>query len=129
LPETVFQRDGVEHQALQLLLHFPQFQQAKSSPPVFQQDGDRLALKSNGKTIAWVKAELFPYWWLFKNLRSTGINKRSVMEGYQLDLELATAISGILALGYGAHFGLGLLQPRRGTVAVSSADRQDALAD
>jgi len=51
------------------------------------------------------------------------------MEGYQLDLELATAISGILALGYGAHFGLGLLQPRRGTVAVSSADRQDALAD
>jgi len=80
LPETVFQRDGVEHQALQLLLHFPQFQQAKSSPPVFQQDGDRLALKSNGKTIAWVKAELFPYWWLFKNLRSTGINKRSVID-------------------------------------------------
>lgn len=129
LPATTFQQDGAEHQALRLLLHLPQMEHYKSSVIEFLQSGERLALLSNRETIAWCKAELFPYWWAWKHERYTGENKRGAKEGFRLELEMVTPINGVTALGYGAHYGLGLMIPVRGSVAVNWAISQNAYAD
>lgn len=129
LPSTIFQRDGVEHQALQLLLYLPQLELYKNSVIDFRQESERLALLVNCEAVAWCnKTKLFPSWWVWKHERRTGENKRGAKEGFYLELELATPTNGVLALGYGAHFGLGLMIPMRGAVAVNSAIPQKAHA-
>lgn len=129
LPTTNFQQDGAEHQALRLLLHLPEMEHYKNSIIEFRQEDNRLALLVNREPVAWCNAEIFPYWWMWKHERRTGENKRGAKEGFRLELELATPINGILALGYGAHFGLGLMAPVRGPVAANWAILQKAHAD
>lgn len=57
-----------------------------------------------GKRVAWLK---------FRNQRTAGGGQRGDNGTYGLRLTFSEPVSGPLALGYGAHFGLGVFVPAR----------------
>lgn len=126
LSGTQFQDCGVEHQALRSLLslHFGIHPHTIS----YQQDGERLCAISQDSPIVWCSwASPFPDWYRWRNIRKSGNNLRSVTEGYQVEIELATPFTGHLSIGYGEYFGLGMLSPVRGSGDVEQGIERNAV--
>ncbi len=55
------------------------------------------------------------YWLKFRRERKNGNGRKSTEMGYGFRLTFAEPVRGPIALGYGAHFGLGLFVPVDGT--------------
>lgn len=112
---TGFQVDGPEDQALRLL------GQLGFGGGVRVGDGDWLGVRSvDGEVLVRVRSVdcgwldrgggdlRFPAVW-FRRVRGHGEGARSLSGGVWLEVEFGEAVRGPIALGYGAHFGLGVL--------------------
>ncbi len=55
-------------------------------------------------------------WGAFRTVRARGGGRRSTAAGYGFRLEFAEEVRGPIAVGYGAHFGLGTFTPAAGPV-------------
>lgn len=126
---TGFQLDGPEDQALRSLGQLPHLGLAlggdRFSVPAEDDGGDWLAIPvpggcAKGAAAAdWVVrvrcGERGAYerfsWLQFQRQRHHGDGRRAGGQGYWLELEFRAAVSGPIALGYGAHFGLGVFVP------------------
>jgi CRISPR-associated protein Csb2 len=92
-PETGLQVDGPEHQVRQLLK-----QLGKDEPLTVK-------LIEEGKEVG--KYD----WYAFKRQRNEGKGSRGPRQGYGFELEFEQPQHGPIALGYAAHFGLGVFVP------------------
>ncbi len=117
--ETGFQVDGPEDQALRFLGQLPHLG--------LNLGGDRVAIAdSTGNWLAigqssedWVvrvrcrrEGVIKRFSWVqFQRSRRHGNGSRGGSQGFWLEIEFAAAVRGPIALGYGAHFGLGVLVP------------------
>jgi CRISPR-associated protein Csb2 len=122
IPGTHFQVDGPEHQVLRLLGHLfkswhrdliPDAAVAVQCPG---EDGDWLGLScGDGRVVVkarCVEKGVSDYGWdKFQRRRYHGNGKKQSDRGYWLEMEFAESQPGPIALGYGAHFGLGVLVP------------------
>ncbi|MFB2839592.1 type I-U CRISPR-associated protein Csb2 [Floridanema evergladense] len=126
IPGTSFQVDGPEHQTLrllkQLLNHLNQ-QLSLDEYVEIQCPGDRADWlgyqRDDGKLL--VKARCVSEeagrkfsgynWQAFQRRRYQGNGKKESDRGYWLEIEFAELQAGPIALGYAAHFGLGLFVP------------------
>ena len=116
---SIFQKDGVEHQGLRLLLHLPQFEHWKNGTKIEYIPSEQgLQQWIDGSLFCTARSVPFDRWWLWYLDRPHG--KRAVREGYCLELEFIQPQVSPIAIGYSAHFGLGVLSPRRGRVAVEN---------
>ncbi|AFY66361.1 type I-U CRISPR-associated protein Csb2 [Geitlerinema sp. PCC 7407] len=130
--ETPFQREGPEDQALYLLknllksLH--QDESLEGCEKVqSKEDGEEDWLRyvnAQGKELVKVRClsddekkacsddpSKHLHWKQFRRRRYSGEGSRSSECGYWLELEFAEPRQGPIALGYGAHFGLGVFLP------------------
>jgi len=92
-PETGLQVDGPEHQVRQLLK-----QLGKDEPLTVK-------LLEEGKQVG-----KYP-WHAFKRQRNEGKGSRGPRQGYGFELVFEQSQFGPIALGYAAHFGLGVFVP------------------
>jgi CRISPR-associated protein Csb2 len=120
IPGTVFQVDGPEDQALRLL--------RQMRPDVWGAGGQRVGIDEDwlgwederGRLVMRVRvvdrgildwdedSQRYPAQ-RFQRRRFHGQGVRSLDRGYWLELWFESAVMGPIALGYGSHFGLGLL--------------------
>ena len=112
---TGFQVDGPEDQALRLL------GQLGFGVGVRVGDGGWLGVRSEDGEVL-VRVRSVDCGWLdregrnlrfpavrFQRVRGHGAGARSLGHGFWLEVEFGAAVVGPIALGYGAHFGLGVL--------------------
>jgi CRISPR-associated protein Csb2 len=115
IPNTSFQVDGAEHQALKLLTQLNYLGIPLENNKIIA-DGDWLCLQmfdeqpivklrrcDNGVTD-WK-------WQAFRRQRYSGNGQKSSDNGYWFEIEFSQPQSGPIALGYAAHFGLGTFVP------------------
>ena len=105
---------------MKLLLHLPQFESNKDSDIEYKPTGFGLE--------QWIGGELFcrSRAWVFEraigNGRAITIEaKKTVPEGYRIELSFARPQFAPIALGYAAHFGLGVFAPGRVETNVGNA--------
>jgi len=55
----------------------------------------------SGKEVSWLS---------FQTTRKSGGGSRGAQRGYGFELEFSSPVRGPIAVGYGAHFGLGLFR-------------------
>lgn len=67
--------------------------------------GDGVTTPGGGREVSWLE---------FRVVRPNGGGVRSAARGYGFQLEFAEPVRGPIAVGYGAHFGLGLFAPVQG---------------
>ena len=117
IPNTKFQIDGPEDQALKLLTQI-KYLSLSVDNYIKVADDSWLCLKAPDGSLI-VKARccsqgVTQYQWLaFKRHRHHGDGRKSSNTGYWLEIEFAQVKSGPIALGYAAHFGLGVFVPVR----------------
>lgn len=109
---TNYQKDGPEHQALKSLCYLPQFQLSPKDCQ-FEERDEGLAMIKDSQIIAVSTAQRWPQSWRWRYDRQNG--KRVGDSGYRLRLSFPKPVVGPIAIGYSAHFGLGML---RGCVGV-----------
>lgn len=112
IPGTQHQKDSPEHQALKALCYLPQFDLAPSQC-TFESVSMGLAMVHSGQLIAMAHAERWAGSFQWQCDRKHG--KKAGGTGYRLSLSFPEPIEGPIALGYSAHFGLGMM---RGAAAV-----------
>ena len=113
---TGFQVDGPEDQALRLLRQLGQFGDGERFG-----DGDWLGLRGEDGEVL-VRVRLVDCGWMdrgggglrfpavrFQRVRGHGAGAKSLGQGFWLEVKFGAAVVGPIALGYGAHFGLGVL--------------------
>ncbi len=113
---TGFQVDGPEDQALRLLRQLGQFGDGERFG-----DGDWLGLRGEEGEVL-VRVRLVDCGWMdcgggklrfpavrFQRVRGHGAGAKSLDQGFWLEVKFGAAAVGPMALGYGAHFGLGVL--------------------
>jgi len=121
-----FQADGPEDQALRLmrqLPHISQQLQLDTGERVASDDGEWLGWQ-NADGLIVVQIRCVDRGWLdcdptrneqrypqqrFQRDRLHGKGVKSLSQGYWLEVQFNKAVMGPIALGYGAHFGLGVL--------------------
>lgn len=96
-PVRGWQVDGVESQALRLLSQLPE--EWSIDEPL------DIRVLSNAEM-----GGRYP-WFRFRRRRLSGEGHKSSDRGYWVELEFEQPQTGPMAIGYGAHFGLGLLGP------------------
>ena len=121
-PKTGFQIDGPEQQALRLL------KQLNNNIPIDGCVEDRISDTTGREWLGWVapngevlikvrcldeeETRGFKYsWQAFQRRRYQGDGKKGPDRGYWLELEFQEPQQGPIALGYAAHFGLGVFLP------------------
>jgi len=121
-PKTGFQIDGPEQQALRLL------KQLNNNIPIDGCVEDRISDATGREWLGWVapngdvlvkvrcldeeETRGFKYsWQAFQRRRYQGDGKKGPDRGYWLELEFKEPQQGPIALGYAAHFGLGVFLP------------------
>ncbi|KYC38580.1 hypothetical protein WA1_35940 [Scytonema hofmannii PCC 7110] len=114
IPDTSFQLDGVEHQALKLLTQLDYLNIPANS--TIASDDEWLCLqRHNGETIVKVRCcdrgVLDKPAFSFQRRRYHGRGQKSSDKGYWLEIEFTEVQLGPIALGYAAHFGLGVFTP------------------
>lgn len=109
-----YQKDGPEHQALKGLCYLPQFD---LDPKLcsFEASSQGLSLMHEGRTVAIAMIERWMGAERWKRDRVHG--KMAIPTAYRVRLLFLEPVEGPIAIGYSAHFGLGLL---RGQVGVKS---------
>lgn len=126
---SAFSVDGPEDQALRLLRLLPMVAGPlglDGAERFVSEDGDWLGMRDAGgnvrvrvrcveagwldRAIAEDGSQRFP-WQRFQRTRSQGQGARSLGTGYWLEVQFGQPVRGPIALGYGAHFGLGVLVP------------------
>jgi len=112
IPGTFFQRDGAAHQALTQLLYLPQFQSLRSAKQSWKQEGDRLQLLLDGKLFASCRAMKWERYWEWLTVRKELVPKSPV--GFKLDISLTQPLLAPIAIGWGSHYGLGLMREGEG---------------
>lgn len=114
IPNTEFQVDGPEDQALKLLVHLKYLSIPDNC--IKEAEAEWLCLK-NPDNIPLVRVKccdsgITQYrWQAFKRRRHHGNGRKSLDNGYWLEIEFAQDKQGPIALGYAAHFGLGVFVP------------------
>ena len=109
LQQSNYQKDCPEHQALKLLLHLPQFESNKDKDIQYKPTGFGLEQWIDGELFCRSQATLFTKHWQWKSDRVRG--KKTVPQGYWLKLSFAQPQFAPIAIGYAAHFGLGVFSP------------------
>lgn len=99
-PETGWRVEGVEFQAKRLLGQLPSILSTESLADLLVDV--RVLTDSDMGT---------PHWREFRRRRHSGHGRKSSDRGYWVELKFKEARSGPIAIGYGAHFGLGLFVP------------------
>jgi CRISPR-associated protein Csb2 len=114
IPNTQFQIDGPEDQALKLLTCLEYL----SIPDhcTKEAEAEWLCLKSSDNTplvkVKCCNSGITQYGWqAFKRHRRHGNGRKSSDNGYWLEIEFAQKKQCPIALGYAAHFGLGVFVP------------------
>lgn len=127
IPDTSFQIDGPEHQALRLSTQLLNSLNSGFAGDegikivgLEDQSGDWLSYQREDGTLV-VKARCLSdeegkqfsryRWQAFQRKRYHGNGKKESNRAYWLEVEFAKAQVGPLALGYAAHFGLGVFVP------------------
>lgn len=115
IPNTEFQIDGPEEQALKLLTHI-HYLSIPVDNCIKQAEGQWLCLKTlDGRMLVKVKCceqGVTQYrWQAFGRRRKSGDGRKSLDKGYWLEIEFTEPQYGPIALGYAAHFGLGVFAP------------------
>jgi CRISPR-associated protein Csb2 len=124
IPDTSFLVEGLEDQALRLLGQLPHL----GLPPfglkveVAAENKWLAALDGNGDLIVQVRSIEEGITAVrsgaFQRTRYQGDGKRSSSQGYWLELEFGLAQFGPIAIGYAAHFGLGVFCPMRSNASL-----------
>lgn len=115
ISNTEFQVDGPEEQALKLLIHLKYLDISDNC--IKEAEGEWLCLKAPDNTpLVKVKCcdngVVTQYQWqAFKRRRHHGDGRKALDNGYWLEIEFAQVKQGPIALGYAAHFGLGVFVP------------------
>ena len=127
LAGTSFQIDGAEHQTLRLLKQLMHHlnQESLEGCAEVQLSGDRAGdwlgyQRQDGKVLVRARClseeagkQVGGYrWQAFQRRRYHGDGKKESDRGYWLEIEFANPQGGPIALGYAAHFGLGMFVPR-----------------
>ncbi|MGI0493190.1 type I-U CRISPR-associated protein Csb2 [Alkalinema pantanalense CENA528] len=119
--------DGVEDQALRLLRQLPIVNWGEGDCVVNGEwlcwrgsDGAEVVrVRSRDRSVLDEDREELRYPALrFQRQRFFGNGTKSVNAGFWVEVKFAEAVQGPISLGYGAHFGLGVLEPLRGEVGV-----------
>ncbi|MBD2168636.1 type I-U CRISPR-associated protein Cas5/Cas6 [Calothrix membranacea FACHB-236] len=114
ITNTEFQVDGPEEQALKLLTHLKYLNIPDNC--IREAEAEWLCLKAPNNT-ALVKVKCCDsgvsqyQWQAFKRRRHHGDGRKALDNGYWLEIEFAQVQQGPIALGYAAHFGLGVFVP------------------
>jgi len=114
IPNTEFQLDGPEDQALKLLACLEYLSIPDNCTKEAQ--GEWLCLKSPDNTplvkVRRCNSGITQYGWqMFQRHRYHGHGHKSLDNGYWLEIEFIQEKQGPIALGYAAHFGLGVFVP------------------
>ena len=115
ITNTEFQVDGPEEQALKLLTHLKYLDIYDNC--IKEAEAEWLCLKAPDNTPL-VKVKCCDHggvtqyqWQTFRRRRRHGDGRKALDNGYWLEIEFAQAKQGPIALGYAAHFGLGVFVP------------------
>jgi CRISPR-associated protein Csb2 len=125
IPDTQFLVDGVEDQALRLLSQLPHLALPEMAIKREVLDHPEVSLRDRGLWLAAFDREDNPIVRVrtidegvtqyrsgaFQKSRYHGEGKKASDAGYWLELEFAQPQSGPIAIGYAAHFGLGVFSP------------------
>ena len=111
LKRSIYQKDGAEHQALKYLLHLPQFEAYKEKNIEYEPTDSGIEQFVDGEFFCRANADIYARHWQWKSEREKG--KKAVLSGYTIKLSFARPQSAPIALGYAAHFGLGVFAPIR----------------
>ncbi|MBD2666702.1 type I-G CRISPR-associated protein Csb2 [Richelia sinica] len=114
IPNTEFQIDGPEDQALKLLTCLKYLSIPDNC--IKEAESEWLCLKSSDNTplvkVKCCDSGITQYrWQAFQRRRHHGNGRKSLDHGYWLEVEFAHTKQGPIALGYAAHFGLGVFVP------------------
>lgn len=117
-PNTGFQLDGPEQQTLRLLKYLALIPNVDCVERryVASDGNDWLGCASlNGNVLAKVRCKdsgVRPdSWQSFRRSRYHGVGEKASNRGYWLEIEFENPLQGPIALGYAAHFGLGVFVP------------------
>jgi CRISPR-associated protein Csb2 len=116
--------EGLEDQALRLLGQLPHLGLPPFGPKVEVAAENKwlAALDGNGDLIVQVRSIEEGITAVrsgaFQRTRYQGDGKRSSSQGYWLELEFGLAQFGPIAIGYAAHFGLGVFCPMRSNASL-----------
>jgi CRISPR-associated protein Csb2 len=125
IPDTQFLVDGVEDQALRLLSQLPHLALPEMAIKREVLDHPGVSLRDRGLWLAAFDRDNNPIVRVrtidegvtqyrsgaFQKSRYHGEGKKASDAGYWLELEFAQPQSGPIAIGYAAHFGLGVFSP------------------